>query len=165
MEVLALKKQIQTEKTNWLALTQELGKNFEKRAAHYDQTGAFVVENYEQLKAHRFFSAMIPEELGGGGISHAEMCDIIRTIAHYCSSTALAFSMHQHLVAATVWKYKKKGEGAALLKRVAEEQLVLISTGEPVRCLKLRMITSPMVAVVACRRSRAQPTCATKFSA
>ncbi|MCB0570821.1 MAG: acyl-CoA/acyl-ACP dehydrogenase [Phaeodactylibacter sp.] len=110
-------------------MTQELGKNFEKRAAHYDQTGAFVVENYEQLKAHRFFSAMIPEELGGGGISHAEMCDIIRTIAHYCSSTALAFSMHQHLVAATVWKYKKKGEGAALLKRVAEEQLVLISTG------------------------------------
>lgn len=107
----------------------ELGEGFAARAGHYDQAGTFVFENYEQLKAHRFFSAMIPEEMGGGGISHAEMCDIIRIMAHYCSSTALAFSMHQHLIAATVWKYKHQGEGAPLLQRVAKEQLVLISTG------------------------------------
>ncbi|MCB0580086.1 MAG: acyl-CoA/acyl-ACP dehydrogenase [Phaeodactylibacter sp.] len=110
-------------------MINELGKDFAGRAGHYDQAGTFVFENYEQLKAHRFFSAMIPEELGGGGISHAEMCDIIRIMAYYCSSTALAFSMHQHLVAATVWKYKHQGEGAPLLQRVAKEQLVLISTG------------------------------------
>ncbi len=130
MEELQLtKKQIQTEQPNWLALMMELGKDFANRASHYDQAGVFVYENYEQLKAHRFFSAMVPEELGGGGMSHAEMCGMIRLMAHYCSSTALAFSMHQHLIAATVWKYKHKGEGAALLKRVAAEQLVLISTG------------------------------------
>ncbi len=129
MEVIQSKRPIQTEKTNWRALINEIGKDFANRASRYDQTGAFATENYEQLKANRYFSAMIPKELGGGGLSHAEMCNIIRLIAHYCSSTALAFSMHQHLVAAAVWKYKHKGQGADLLRRVAKEQLVLISTG------------------------------------
>ncbi|MCO6491688.1 MAG: acyl-CoA/acyl-ACP dehydrogenase [Phaeodactylibacter sp.] len=129
METVQSEKRIQTQNADWQAMMHELGKDFAGRAGHYDQTGTFVFENYGQLKTHRFFSAMIPEELGGGGISHAEMCDIIRIMAHYCGSTALAFSMHQHLVAATVWKYKHTGEGAPLLQRVAKEQLVLISTG------------------------------------
>ena len=57
------------------------------------------------------------------------MGDLIKTIATYCGSTALAFSMHQHLVAASVWKYKTKGVGAAMLEKVAANQLVLVSTG------------------------------------
>lgn len=120
---------IQSKKTDWDIRIHQLGKDFAQRAASHDQEGSFVSENYRQLKEHRFFSAMIPKELGGDGISHAEMCHLIRQIAHYCSSTALAFSMHQHLVGTAVWKFKQKGEGASLLKRVADEQLVLISTG------------------------------------
>ena len=57
------------------------------------------------------------------------MCNVIRLIAHYCSSTALAFSMHQHLISATLWKYKHQGVGAPMLENVAKHQLVLISTG------------------------------------
>jgi alkylation response protein AidB-like acyl-CoA dehydrogenase len=37
--------------------------------------------------------------------------------------------MHQHLIAATIWRYRNKGEGGPLLKRVVNEQLVLVSTG------------------------------------
>lgn len=110
-------------------LAHQLGSTFFERARLHDEKGTFVSENYEDLKKSRFFSAMVPIELGGAGISYTEMCHIIRTLAHYCGSTALAFSMHQHLVAATVWKYKHKGEGAPLLKRIADEQLVLVSTG------------------------------------
>ncbi len=116
-------------KTNWKDLTHELGQKFAERAAQVDKSGEFVDENYAELKANRFFSAMIPEEFGGGGISHREMGEIIKTIATYCGSTALAFSMHQHLVAAAVWKYKTKGVGAEMLQKVAVNQLVLISTG------------------------------------
>ncbi len=129
MGVSQTKPNLQIKKINWEALIHDLGQDFADRASKYDQEGSFVEENYAQLKEHRFFSAMVPQEFGGGGISHAEMCNIIRIIAHYCSSTALAFSMHQHLVAATVWKYKQKGQGGPLLERVAKEQLVLISTG------------------------------------
>jgi len=115
--------------TDWKELTHELGKSFASKAEMHDREGTFVFDNYEKLKEHKYFSATIPEELGGGGVSYSEMCDIIRIMAHYCGSTALAFSMHQHLVAASVWKYKHKGESAPMLQKVANEQLVLISTG------------------------------------
>ncbi|PHN07903.1 acyl-CoA dehydrogenase family protein [Flavilitoribacter nigricans] len=120
---------LQAVEPTWEELTHELGKVFAKRAAQTDLQGKFVFANYEELKTHRYFSAMVPLEFGGGGMSYEEMCNLIRTMAHYCGSTALAFSMHQHLVAATVWKYKNKGEGAAVLQKIADQQLVLVSTG------------------------------------
>ena len=43
---------------------------------------------------------MIPTELGGSGAAHSDICAALRVLAGYCSSTALAASMHQHLVAA-----------------------------------------------------------------
>jgi alkylation response protein AidB-like acyl-CoA dehydrogenase len=122
-------KTISSSNKTWVQLTHELGKEFEARAAEYDLTGSFVHENYRQLKENKFFSAAIPVELGGSGLSHSKMCHLIRIIAHYCGSTALAFSMHQHLIAAAVWKYVHNNEGAEMLKNVAKHELALISTG------------------------------------
>ncbi len=121
--------QLKANESRWLDLTHDLGKEFAKRSADYDRDAAFVKENYAMLKEHRYFSAIIPTELGGAGVSHAEMCDILRTIGQYCGSTALALSMHQHLLAANIWKYKKGQGGEAMLKKVADQQLVLVSTG------------------------------------
>ena len=115
--------------TDWIDLIHKLGANFEKRAPDNDKEGTFVHANYADLKKNFFFSAAIPEELGGGGISHEEMCNVIRVMAQYCSSTALAFSMHQHLIAVSLWKLKHKNVGATMLQNVAKHQLVLISTG------------------------------------
>jgi alkylation response protein AidB-like acyl-CoA dehydrogenase len=113
----------------WLNQLHKLGPEFESRTAEHDSDESFVSENYAALKEHGFFAAAIPEELGGGGVSHSAMCDLLRTMAQYCSSTALAHSMHQHLVAANVWKYRR-GQGAAeMLKGVAAKQTVLVSTG------------------------------------
>ncbi len=114
---------------NWHQLTHDLGHDFASRADRVDKEGGFVYENYKALQEHRYFSAAVPSEFGGGGCSHQEVCDLIRIIAQYCGSTALAFSMHQHLIAAAVWRYKHKGESAPLPQRVANEQLVLVSTG------------------------------------
>lgn len=115
--------------TDWKKLTHSLGEIFEERAAKHDKIGRFVFDNYKQLKAHDYFSILIPKELGGGGLSYEEVCQIVRILGNYCGSTALAFSMHQHLVAATVWKYIHKGEGEALLRKVVDHQIVLVSTG------------------------------------
>ncbi len=115
--------------TDWKRLTYDLGESFAARADQTDKDGTFVFDNYHDLKAHKLFSAAIPEELGGGGMSHPEMCDMIRIIAQYCGSTALAFSMHQHLTAAALWRYKHKGESAPVLEKVVAHQLVLVSTG------------------------------------
>lgn len=121
--------QVKATETQWLDLTHALGKDFAQREAVYDREAAFVKENYRQLKEHRFFSATIPTELGGEGVSHSQMCDILRIIAQYSGSTALALSMHQHLLAANIWKYQHGQGGEEMLKKVADNQLVLVSTG------------------------------------
>jgi alkylation response protein AidB-like acyl-CoA dehydrogenase len=57
------------------------------------------------------------------------MCTFLRKLAHYCPSTALALSMHQHLVAAAVYNHRNGRPGQKLLERVAAAEVVLISTG------------------------------------
>ena len=115
--------------SEWREVTEVLSQTFSKNAATQDVKGEFVYKNYDLLKANEFFSLLVPEELGGAGLQYSEVCEIIRTIGNHCGSTALAFSMHQHLMAATAWKYRHKGEGAPLLTNVADNQLVLVSTG------------------------------------
>jgi alkylation response protein AidB-like acyl-CoA dehydrogenase len=57
------------------------------------------------------------------------MCEFVRGLAHHCSSTALAVSMHQHLVSAAVVNYRAGRPGQKLLEKVAASEAVLISTG------------------------------------
>jgi alkylation response protein AidB-like acyl-CoA dehydrogenase len=111
------------------ALVEELGPRVAAGAAERDEAGTFVTENYELLKAHGVFSALVPSELGGGGARHSEMCAFVRALAHHCPSTALPLAMHQHLVSAAVVNYRNGKPGQKLLERVADGQTVLISTG------------------------------------
>src|SRR4051794_2608694 len=115
---------------DWTAKMRELGEDFAARAAKHDEEDSFVSENYAKLKEHGAFAAGVPADLGGGNASHAELCAMIRELAHHCSATALAFSMHTHLIATLsyIWRSGNKApEG--MLKRVAAEKLVLVSTG------------------------------------
>jgi alkylation response protein AidB-like acyl-CoA dehydrogenase len=115
--------------TDWTAVVRTLGPTFAARAAAHDANDSFVADNYADLKKYTLFSAGVPAELGGGGASHAELCAILREMAHYCGSTALALSMHTHLLAATVWRWRQGHAVEPLLKRIAAEETVLISSG------------------------------------
>jgi alkylation response protein AidB-like acyl-CoA dehydrogenase len=120
---------VQEFRTDWVALAREIGPGFAARAADVDETDTFVAENYAELNARRFFSAGVPAQLGGGGASHRELCAMLRELAHHCGSTALALSMHTHLLGATVWRWRQDQPVEPLLRRIAEEQIVLVSTG------------------------------------
>lgn len=113
----------------FLALAHDLGKAFEKRAAQHDQNDQFVDQNYVVLKRHKIFAALIPTQFGGLGQSHSDVSNFLRILAQYCGSTALALSMHQHLVGVNVWKHQHGKGGEAVLQRVAKEQIILVSTG------------------------------------
>jgi alkylation response protein AidB-like acyl-CoA dehydrogenase len=110
-------------------LTARLGPTFEERARAHDRDGHFVADNYSLLRENKFFSAAVPADLGGGGLTHRELGDLIRRLAGYCGSTALAYSMHSHLVAAAVWRHRHGQPAEALLRKVAQSELVLVSTG------------------------------------
>ena len=115
---------------DWQALARTLGHRFGERAAAIDADDRFVAENYADLEAYGFFAAGVPVELGGGGLGHAELGALLRELARHCGSTALAFSMHTHLVAAAAWRWRhQKAPVDALLRRVAAEQIVLLSSG------------------------------------
>lgn len=111
------------------SLVRELGLRLAEGAAERDEAGTFVFENYEILKEHKLFSALVPSELGGGGARHSEMCAFVRALAQHCASTALSLSMHQHLVAAAVINYRNGRPGQKLLERGAGGETVLVSTG------------------------------------
>jgi alkylation response protein AidB-like acyl-CoA dehydrogenase len=116
--------------SDWTAVARELGPRFAARAAAHDAGDRFVADNYADLRARRVLAAGVPSELGGGGASHAELCGLIRVLAHYCGSTALALSMHTHQVAIAAWRWRHESAPVEpLLRRVAAEQLVLVSSG------------------------------------
>ena len=117
------------DRNEWIERACQLGPTLAERAAAVDLEGRFVADNYQLLKEQRFLSALVPAELGGGGASYREAVHMLRELGHYCGSTALTLSMHSHLVAATVWKYRKGQPGEQLLRKLAAEQLVLVSTG------------------------------------
>ncbi len=103
---------------------------FARNAAHYDETDDFVAANYAALKEARLISAAVPRELGGDGLNIRELSSLLIDLASACSSTALAYSMHSHVVALTAWRWRnQKAPVDGLLKRVAGEQIVLISSG------------------------------------
>jgi acyl-CoA dehydrogenase len=54
---------------------------------------------------------------------------MLRELGRFCGSTALALSMHTHLVAAQVWRHRHGQPAEALLRKVAASELVLVSTG------------------------------------
>ncbi len=110
-------------------ILSEFGPRFAETADENDAKDRFVFENYKALRQAHVFSALVPGEFGGGGAGHADMCTFLRGLAGYCPATALALSMHQHLVAAAVANHRAGRPGQALLEKVGGGELVLVSTG------------------------------------
>lgn len=115
---------------DWLARADRVAQAIAAQAAVHDADDSFVTEGYAQLKAEGLFKALVPVEFGGGGAEVSEICQVIRRLGATCGSTALAFAMHSHLVAVAAWRWRNQGAPTeGLLKRVAAEDLVLVSSG------------------------------------
>ena len=115
---------------DWLARAGRIAEAIAEAAAQHDTDDSFVAEGYQLLKEEGFFKALVPAELGGGDAGYGEICHAIRRIAGSCGATALAFSMHSHLVAAAAWRWRHQNAPTdGLLKRVAAEDLILVSSG------------------------------------
>lgn len=113
-----------------IATVRSIGDSISEHAARHDADGTFVTEAFEHLAAAGLLASGVPAELGGGGATIRELTELQRELAHYCGSTALASAMHQHVVAFTAWRYRRGLPGAeATLRRVAQEGIVLVSTG------------------------------------
>ncbi len=113
---------------DWIDIVERIGPRFAEGAEEREASDTFVAEHYPVLKESGLLTALVPADLGGGGASFSTIAAVLRRLAYYDGSTALALSMHQHLVAAQVFNHLN-GRPAPLLPRVVDEGLVLVSTG------------------------------------
>ena len=114
----------------WYGIADRIAAKIGETAAAHDRDGSFVAENYDLLRESGLIGAAVPVELGGDGMDHATLCGVVRRIGRACGSTALAFSMHCHQVAVAAWRWQHvQAPTDGLLRRVAAENLVLVSSG------------------------------------
>ncbi len=112
------------------SVLNQWGPEFEKRAPELDQENKFAEENFLKLQEAGVYKALIPADLGGGGVSYSDLCVFLKDLAKFCPSTALTLSMHQHLVAVLTLKHLKgDGPSTNTLKAVVANDLILVSTG------------------------------------
>lgn len=117
-------------RADWRTTLATLTPAFAQRAAQQDEGDEFVAQNYDELKASGLLAAGVPKELGGEGLELAELCDLLRTMAQACPSTALAFSMHTHQVAVAAWRLKhQKAPVTPMLEKVARDRVIILTTG------------------------------------
>src|SRR5919206_2778622 len=75
-------------------LSDELIEACGERAAGYDRENRFFTEDFLQLKGAGYLNMMVPEDLGGLGLSLAEVCKEQERLAYRAPATALAINMH-----------------------------------------------------------------------
>ncbi len=108
----------------------ELGGAIAEHSARHDRDGTFVTEAFDLLRSSGYLALPVPTELGGHGATVAEVTRAQAELGRHCGSTALASSMHLHVVATNAhrWRHGLTG-GEPMLKRVANEAIVVVSTG------------------------------------
>jgi len=115
---------------DWRRALVEVGPLLAEEEKHCDLTGEFVGVNFAMLRDRGFYELAVPVELGGAGLTVTELSAMLRELAHYGSSTALAFAMHTHSVAIAAWRWRHQNAPTdGLLKRVASERIQLLSSG------------------------------------
>lgn len=113
-----------------VARARAVGERIARSRDGDDRDGSVLPDTMPFLRESGLLSIAVPVELGGAGATPRQVAAVQRELAHSCGSTALATAMHQHVVTFTAWRYRRGLPGAeATLRRVADEGLVLLSTG------------------------------------
>ena len=93
-------------KTQSHLLSEEILARCFERAPVYDRENRFFDEDFEELREAGYLKMAVPTELGGLGLSLAEVARQQRRLAYYAPATALGVNMHIYWtgVAADLWR-------------------------------------------------------------
>jgi alkylation response protein AidB-like acyl-CoA dehydrogenase len=91
-----------------------------ERAPRYDRENRFAEDDFRALKDVGYLHAPVPRDLGGPGLTLADVCSQQRLLAYHAAPTALAVNMHLYWVGlvADLWR-----AGDRSLQWVLEEAL------------------------------------------
>jgi alkylation response protein AidB-like acyl-CoA dehydrogenase len=104
-------------------LTDDMLDHCAARTAEYDRENRFFTEDFEELRAAGYLLMAVPTELGGLGMTLADVCKEERRLARRSPATALALNMHVYWtgVAADLWRQGDKSLSWILEEAVAGE--------------------------------------------
>ncbi len=97
---------VTTEATERWILSEDTLARCLERAPGYDAENRFFQEDFDELRDAGYLLMAVPEDLGGRGMSLAEVSREQRRLAYYAPATALAVHMHFYWtgVAADLWR-------------------------------------------------------------
>ena len=101
-----------------VAIAEELAQEFASRAAEHDRAGTYPFEAIDALKAAGYFTAPVPVELGGLGVSSAH--DLVVASSRLARGNAsVAIGVNMHLVAVLNMERRREVAVAAGAERRA----------------------------------------------
>jgi alkylation response protein AidB-like acyl-CoA dehydrogenase len=85
---------------------------FASRVSKHDRENSFFAEDFDDLKVAGYLTLAVPVELGGHGLSLADVVRQQRRLAYHAPATALAINMHLYWtgVAADLWRSGDKSQ-------------------------------------------------------
>jgi acyl-CoA dehydrogenase len=97
-------------------------------AAAVDAEARFPGEAFAELRKQRLLGIQVPQPLDGEGATITEIADICYILGQACSSVALIYAMHQIKIACIVRHFKNNPAHERILRRIADEQLLMASS-------------------------------------
>src|SRR3954471_13995079 len=92
--------------TGQTVLSDDMLARFAKRAPQYDCDNVFFSDDFDELRQAGYLRLAVPQELGGAGLSLADVARQQRRLGYYAAPTALAINMHIYWtgIAADLWR-------------------------------------------------------------
>jgi alkylation response protein AidB-like acyl-CoA dehydrogenase len=124
-------------------LTDALIARCGERAAAYDRENRFFAEDFEELRRAGYLTIAVPRELGGLGMSLAEVCREQHRLAYRAPATALAVNMHLYWTGVAA-DLRRLGDGSLewLLREAAAGEVFAAGHGEAGNDLPLFLSTA-----------------------
>jgi alkylation response protein AidB-like acyl-CoA dehydrogenase len=91
-------------------LSDDVLRRCAERAGGYDRDNRFFDEDFAELRQAGYLSMAVPRELGGRGLTLAQVCREQRRLGYHAPATALGINMHVYWVglAADLWRQGDK---------------------------------------------------------
>ena len=100
-------------------------------ADEVDRDSRFPQEAVDELKRQGLLSALVPERLGGGGATLAEVSGAVRALAFHCTASALVLAMHS-IEVSNLLRHGFSETLQALLGEIASERLLIANANSEV---------------------------------
>lgn len=113
----------------FVSFASELAGRFAETASQHDRENTFPEENFRIMRETGYTRLAVPVELGGLGASMRQVAFAQAALAKGCAATAIAVNMHHYLVLANVYRWRHGAPVDGMLRRVADEGLILMTSG------------------------------------